>query len=148
VSSLWTPSGEHRPEQEGGASGPGAGDPGGAAERPPADGVPPAAGSEASEVEDELRRVRAELARTPVADVIANHAIGLWQLAVLHLSPEEGAPIRLAEAGLAIDAMAALVESLGDRLGESAGPLRDALAQLRVAFVQITEQASEASGDD
>jgi hypothetical protein len=89
-----------------------------------------------------MARVRAELASTPVADVIANHAIGLWQLAVLHLTPEEGQPIRLAEAGLAIDAMAALVEGLGDRLGEAAEPLRDALAQLRVAFVQISERAA------
>ena len=81
---------------------------------------------------------------TPVADLVANHAIGLWQLAVLHLTPDEDAPIRLDEAGLAIDAMAALVEQLGDRLGESAEPLRDALAQLRIAYVQISEGAGTA----
>jgi hypothetical protein len=92
-------------------------------------------------VREELRRLRAELAGTPVADLVANHAIGLWQLAVLHLTPEEGEVIRLDEAGLAIDAMAALVEGLGDRLGESAEPLRDALAQLRIAFVQVTERS-------
>ena len=85
--------------------------------------------------------MRAELAGTPVADLVANHAIGLWQLAVLHLTPEEGAPLRLDEAGLAIDAMAALVDGLGDRLGENATPLRDALAQLRMAFVQVSERA-------
>jgi hypothetical protein len=96
------------------------------------------------EMEQELRRVRAELAHTPVADLIANHAIGLWQLAVLHLTPEEGQPVRLDEASLAIDAMAALVEELGDRLGEAGEPLRDALAQLRVAFVQISERAEAA----
>ena len=95
-------------------------------------------------VREELRRVRAELAGTPVADLVANHAIGLWQLAVLHLTPDEDAPIRLDEAGLAIDAMAALVEQLGDRLGESAEPLRDALAQLRIAFVQISEGSGTA----
>jgi hypothetical protein len=95
-----------------------------------------------------MREVRAELAATPVADLIANHAIGLWQLAVLHLSPEEGQAIRLDEAGLAIDAMAGIVEGLGDRLGETAEPLRDALAQLRVAFVQISERASEAAEGD
>lgn len=112
------------------------------------EGVSDPAASEASEVEQELRRVRAELSATPVADVVANHAIGLWQLAVLHLSPEEGEAIRLDEAGLAIDAMASLVEGLGDRLGEAAAPLRDALAQLRVAFVQITERAGEAGSTD
>ena len=137
MSSLWTPSGEQQPDGE--EPGSRTGRPGYAAERTPA-AVPGPAESEA-EVEEELRRVRAELAHTPVADLIANHAIGLWQLAVLHLTPEEGQPVRLDEAGLAIDAMAALVEGLGDRLGEAAEPLRDALAQLRVAFVQISERA-------
>lgn len=88
--------------------------------------------------------MREELARTPVADIIANHAVGLWQLAVLHLSPEEGEQPNLAEASLAIDAMAGLVESLGDRLGQHAEALRDALAQLRVAFVQVRDHAGDA----
>jgi hypothetical protein len=98
-------------------------------------------------VREELRRLRGELAGTPVADLVANHAIGLWQLAVLHLTPEEGEVIRLDEAGLAIDAMAALVEGLGDRLGESAEPLHDALAQLRMAFVQVSEHAQHPDDD-
>jgi hypothetical protein len=127
VSGLWTPSGEHRPA-------PGEEDAGQAAD-----------GLDETAVHEELRRVRGELAGTPVADLVANHAIGLWQLAVLHLTPEEGDPVRLDEAGLAIDAMAALVEGLGDRLGESAEPLREALAQLRVAFVQVSGRAGEAS---
>ncbi|MEX2254525.1 MAG: hypothetical protein WEC34_03705 [Acidimicrobiia bacterium] len=97
---------------------------------------------------EELRRVRAELAESAVADLVANHAIGLWQLAVLHLTPDEGQAIDLAEAGLAIDAMAALVEGLGDRLGESAEALRDALAQLRMAYVQLTERAGGVTDGD
>ena len=120
MSGLWTPSGEHRPET-------GSDEP-----------EPSTPAIDDAEVHDELRRVRAELAETPVADLVANHAIGLWQLAVLHLTPEEGDSVRLDEAGLAIDAMAALVESLGDRLGEGAEPLREALAQLRMAFVQVS----------
>jgi len=128
VSSLWTPSGgEPRPRP----------DPGGPAE--PVPGEPGAEERVADEqVAEELRRVRAELATTSVADLVANHAIGLWQLAVLHLTPEEDAPIRLSEAGLAIDAMAALLEGVGDRLGENEAPLRDALSQLRLAFVQVS----------
>jgi hypothetical protein len=132
VSGLWTPSGEHQP-----ADGePAAGD------ALPADALLEDADEE--QVREELRRVRAELAGTPVADLVANHAIGLWQLAVLHLTPEEGAPVRLDEAGLAIDAMAALVEGLGDRLGTSAQPLHEALAQLRMAFVQVSERGGAA----
>lgn len=144
MSSLWTPSGEHRPEQSDAS----------------VDAAAQPSEADREAVEAELRRVRAELANTPVAALIANHAIGLWQLAVLHLTPEEGQPVRLDEASLAIDAMAALVEGLGGRLGEHEQALRDALAQLRVAFVQVSERVSnaeprsgeegggESSGDD
>ena len=147
VSSLWTPSGE-RPVDPGGShpEPPGTGDavPGAG---PPGGGFPPGEPDDAARRE-ELRRVRAELAGTPVADLVANHAIGLWQLAVLHLTPDEGEASHLDEAGLAIDAMAALVEGLGDRLGDSAEPLRDALAQVRMAFVQISERAERVPDDD
>ena len=140
VSSLWTPSGEHEPASPAGEPAvPGGGRPG--------PGGPDGGDVDEAAVREELRRVRAELAGTPVADLVANHAIGLWQLAVLHLTPDEDAPIRLDEAGLAIDAMAALVEQLGDRLGESAEPLRDALAQLRIAYVQISEGSGTAPED-
>ena len=143
MSGLWTPSGEHRPSDEpepsSGQDAPTSAAPSGGAPPSEARGGPDQPDDAA--VREELRRLRGELAGTPVADLVANHAIGLWQLAVLHLTPEEGEVIRLDEAGLAIDAMAALVEGLGDRLGESAEPLRDALAQLRMAFVQVSERA-------
>jgi hypothetical protein len=123
VSTIWTPSGEHEPEPGGDAVG------------------EPGEPDEAA-VMAELRRVRAELAATPVVDLVANHAIGLWQVAVLHLVPEGDDPPRLQEAALAIDAVAALVDTLGDRLGRHTEPLRDALAQLRVAYVQVQERGS------
>ena len=133
MSSLWTPSGGEPVSRPGGAK--------------PQEPVPDQAGPDQvgldqaasdEEVAEELRRVRAELAGTSVADLVANHAIGLWQLAVLHLTPEAGASIRLDEAGLAIDAMAALLDGVGHRLGENEPPLRDALSQLRLAFVQVS----------
>jgi hypothetical protein len=138
VSTLWTPSGEHEPRAPHDAGAPDAGAPEGAETL--------AHGGDDEALREELGRVRAELAGTPVADLVANHAIGLWQLAVLHLTPDDGAP-RLDEAALAIDAMAALVEGLGDRLADNATPLRDALAQLRMAFVQVTERAGAPSAD-
>lgn len=127
MSSIWTPSGEHRPEPE-----------------PSAEDLPPEA--EAVEMTQEqyqeLLRARAELAAIPVADIIANHAIGLQQLAVIHLLPdpdEQGTPRepRLAEAGLAIDALGAIVDTLGDRLAPHHEALREAVAQLRIAFVEL-----------
>jgi hypothetical protein len=88
-------------------------------------------------------RARAELASVPVPDIIANHAVGLWQLALLHLLPDpadEGLePVpRLEEAALAIDALAALVDGLGGRLAPHDEALREALAQLRLAYVQVS----------
>jgi hypothetical protein len=132
VSGLWTPSGEHVPDEVG------------------ADEDDAYLDEELTEEEvaEELRRVRAEISGTPVADIVANHAVGLWQLAVLHLTPESGGEPRLDEAGLAIDAHAALVEGLGDRLGEHSQSLRDGLAQLRLAFVQVQNRpAGDPPGD-
>ena len=70
------------------------------------------------------------------------HAMALFELAALHLEREaatggEEKP-DLAEAALAIDAMAALVEGLGDKLNPYRGQLENALNQLRRAFVELS----------
>jgi len=71
--------------------------------------------------------------------VIANHAFGLFELAALHLSLQ---PPQLEQAQLAIDALGTLVEGLVGRLGAAEPTLKDGLAQLRVAFVQIKNAAT------
>lgn len=128
MSTLWTPSGE-RPV---GRSQP-------APESPPS---PPPSGAGSADAEApltdeqlaaEMAEAQRRLAETPARVMVANHCIGLFQLAVLHLEQE---PPNLAEAQLAIDAMAAVVEGLGTRLGDDHQALRDALAQLRLGFVQ------------
>jgi hypothetical protein len=132
VSGLWTPSGEHLPDPDPVPTAP-----------LDADHDDQAAFDEG--FEDELRRVRSEIAGTPAADIVANHAIGLWQLAVLHLNPEDGEP-HLGEAAVAIDAMGAIVDALGDRLADNAAPLRDAVTQLRLAFVAVQREHGGSSG--
>jgi hypothetical protein len=126
VSGLWTPSGEHVPEPD------------------PASGGDDVVGDEEldPEVAEELRRVRAEIAATPVEDLVARHAVGLWELAVLHLSPDEDRPLRLDQAAMAIDAMGGIVDALGDRLGAHAAALRTAVSELRLAFVEVQRAAS------
>ena len=86
------------------------------------------------ELEAELAEVQRQLLETPASVIIANHAIGLFQLAALHLNQQ---PPNLVDSQLAIDALGSLVEGLGDRLGPDEDALRDALAQIRLAFVQI-----------
>jgi hypothetical protein len=145
VSSLWTPGGAREEPRDLGRdrpAPPGSGAPdGGAPGRP--GGGPGDEGPDEAAARAELARLQAELRATPVADIVANHAIGLWQLAVLHLGLEDRATMNLVEASLAIDAFAALVDGLGARLGRHEGPLRDALTQLRLAYVQQTNAREE-----
>ncbi len=119
MSTIWTPSGERpiRPEPEQGG---------------PSRAAAPEEISE-EELQAHLAEVQRQLLEAPVEVVIANHCIGLFQLAVLHL---DQSPPNLAQAQLAIDALAAIVDGLGSRLRDQEKPLRDALAQLRFAFVQ------------
>jgi len=84
--------------------------------------------------EDPLEELRRQLADAPVEAVVGNHCYGLFELAALHLSHD---PPNLDAARLAVDAMAALVEGLEGRLGEEEATLRDGLAQIRLAFVQV-----------
>ena len=109
MSGLWTPGGE----------------------QPAGDELSP---EEMGATEEELARLQQELANTPASAIIANHCVGFFQLAALHMSQQ---PPNLGEAQLAIDALAAIVEGLGDRLGADQAELAQALAQLRLAFVQI-----------
>lgn len=81
-----------------------------------------------------LDDVKAQLASIPADVVVSNHAMGLYELAAIHLS---AAPPHLADAALAIDALACLVEGLGERIGDHHEVLVDALANIRMAFVQI-----------
>jgi hypothetical protein len=95
-----------------------------------------------AEMEARLEELRVQLANTPVEGIVAQVAYQLFEVAALHLSLQ---PPNLDQAQLAIDAMAALVEGLGDRLGEHAAPLRDGLSQIRMAFVQIKNAAVAAA---
>lgn len=140
MSTIWTPSGERPIRRE----------PEPASEAQPepraarAPGGPPY-GREPSqeEIEAEMAEVQRQLLQTPASVVVANHCIGLFQLAVLHL---EQSPPNAEEAKVAIDAMGAMVEALGPRLGEDEPSLREALTQLRLAFVQRQGAGSPPAG--
>lgn len=131
MSSIWTPGGERPVSPKSSAPEP--------AEASPSPGGATGDRSELSpeqqaQLEAELAAMQEEVATTPASVVIANHAVGLFQLAAIHLNRQ---PPNLAEGRLAIDAMAALVEGMAGRLGDEEQPLRDGLAQLRMAFVQL-----------
>ena len=126
--SLWTPDGEHQIP------------PGSAGPAP--DDEPELSPEEEAQVRamaKELADARARLLETEVATVLSNHALGIYELAAIHLTAERP---DLDEARLAIDGLAALVEGLAGRLGETEPTLRDALHQVRLAFVQRAKQAA------
>jgi hypothetical protein len=135
MSSLWTPGGERPVGRE----------PSGPSEPVSRDPSPSAGELDREPTPEELEALTRELASTPVAVVVANHAMGLFELAALHLSQQ---PPNLSESAMAIDSMAALVEGLAGRLGENEPTLKDALAQLRMAFVQIQAGLATPSDDD
>ena len=101
-------------------------------------------GSSLDDAHEALREAQARLADVPAELVVTNHVMGLYELGAIHLSAE---PPDLRGAALAIDAVACLVEGLGDRLGPDTATLRDALANIRLAFVQVKGAASRPGGD-
>jgi hypothetical protein len=120
---LWTPGGEH--------------------EVPDPDDLSDDDRERLEEMAGQMAEVRQQLLQVPASRVVANHAMGLYELAAIHLSNQ---PPNLGEARVAIDGMGAIVETLEGRLGEDESVLRDALAQLRLAFVQLQAAAGEGQG--
>jgi hypothetical protein len=131
--SLWTPDGEHRVERE--SRDESSAD---SAEfvsgEDPLDALSPEEREQALAMAQEMEEVRQQLASVPAAVVVANHAMGLYELAAIHLSSQ---PPNFTEAQVAIDSMAAIVESLEGRLGENEPTVKDALNQLKMAYVQL-----------
>ncbi len=123
MSTFWTPSGERPiPRDEP------------AAPSPPPPGQPEGIDEEMDEeLQAELRAMQEQMVRTPAAIVVANHCIGLVELAALHLGQN---PPNLADAQIAIDALAGVLDGVGTRMGENGPPLRQALNQMRMAFVE------------
>jgi hypothetical protein len=104
----------------------------------------PSAETVLGEAEQAIEEARRRLADVPVEVVVVNHVMGLYELAAIHLS---ASPPNLTAASLAIDAVGALVDSLGDRLGPDPPTLRDALANIRMAFVSVRSTAGHDAGE-
>ena len=142
--SLWTPDGEHEIDRS-------------SSENPIADTEEdtnledlPGFDELTTEQQEQARAMAAELAaarqrlsQTPAAEVIANHVMGIYELAAIHLSDETP---KLNEAQIAIDAMTGIVEALEGRLGENESVIKDALQQIQMAYVQVA--SIEAQGEE
>jgi len=86
----------------------------------------------------EMAEARAKLLEAEVSTVLANHALGIYELAAIHLGAED---VDIKEAKLAIDGLSALVDGLEGRLGDAEPTLKDALHQIRLAYVKRASEA-------
>jgi hypothetical protein len=141
--SLWTPSGEHPVDRPGRSTSPPPPEP-----RPAAPGGDDAEGLDLEDLSPEERAqleamaqqvedARRQLLAAPAGPVVGQQSLQFYELAALHLSQPEP---RLDDAQIAIDALAAVVETLGARLGPAENPLRQALDQVRLAYVEIASR--------
>jgi hypothetical protein len=88
----------------------------------------------------EISEIRAQLAAAPPELVVANHVMGLYELAAIHLNRDQP---DLVASRLAIDALSGLLDACKGRLGESEKTLVDARHQLQLAYVQVANWVKE-----
>ena len=135
MSSFWTPDGEHtiQPESQNDESIQDSGE---------FDHLSPEDRERAEAMVKEMAAAQERIAQTPVAVVISTHLMGLYELAAIHLSQQ---PPNLKDASLAIDALGAVMDKLINQLGESEETLKDALHQIRMAYVSLEQRENMAS---
>jgi hypothetical protein len=128
--SLWTPGGDH---------------PVGPPEGDPRADLSAEDRAQLDAMQTEMEEVRRQLLAAPASVVIANHAMGIYELAAIHLTAETP---KLSEAVLAIDALVALVDGLEGRLGDAEPTLREALVQLRAAYLEVKGRTPTGGDED
>ncbi|HEY1739917.1 MAG TPA: hypothetical protein VGI86_14470 [Acidimicrobiia bacterium] len=155
MSSIWTPGGEHRLSDDEPGRAPAAASPSSA---PPAHASASASAGDfddgpsgppvSAEELEAIREVQAQIRATPAIDIVANHAVQLFELSLVYMgvaSPPDAQgrmpSADLVQAGVAIDAMATLVDGLGARFSEHEQTLRDALSQIQMLYVQVADSS-------
>ena len=109
------------------------------------DSLSPEERAQAEAAVADMVETRARLAQSPAAEVIANHLMGFYELAAIHLGSQ---PPAFEDAALAIDSLRAVLERVGDRLGEAGAVLNQAQQQIQMAFVQVKDQHASAAAPD
>jgi hypothetical protein len=95
---------------------------------------------------DQLEQLREQLASVSAGDVVAEAALSLIALAYVRLGvpPEQHARFRdLDAARLLVDALGGMLSATEGRLGPPEPSLRDALANLRLAFAEAAAHPND-----
>ena len=93
---------------------------------------------------DQLEQLREQLASVPAGEVVAEAAVPLITMAQIRLGlpPEQHARFRdLESARLLVDALGGMLAATEGRLGAPEPSLREALANLRMAFAEVAANA-------
>lgn len=144
--SLWTPDGEHEVNKGSDSDpNPQVNDDNELTDLPGFDDLTPEQQEQARAMAAELAAARERLSQTPAAEVIANHVMGIYELAAIHLSNDVP---NLSEAKVAIDAMSGIVASLVGRLGENETVIKDALQQIQMAYVQMADNSNQTQSEE
>ena len=109
--------------------------------------------SQSEQEREALEQMREQLASVPAGDLIAEAGLSLVALAYVRLGlpPEEHERYRDLEAArLLIDALGGMLGAVQGRLGAAEPGLRDALAGLRMTYVEVARraQAGDAPGGE
>jgi len=100
---------------------------------------PPSEEELRAQLEEELKKVRVE-------QVVTEAAVSVLNVSVLRagLVPGQEGAVDLAQVRVGIEAVRALLPLVEEAVGaEQAKPIRDALAQLQLAYVKATEAPAE-----
>ena len=126
--SLWTPGGEHPVDRPAGA-----GDP-----PEPAPSSRPRSRPSSRPCRPRWRRCSRSSSPPRPSVVVANHAMGIYELAAIHLTPTQP---KLAEASAGDRRPRRPRRGAEGRLGDDEATLREALAQLRAAYLEVRRTA-------
>ena len=100
---------------------------------------------------DQLEQLREQLASVPAGEVVAEAAVPLITMAQIRmgLPPEQHARFRdLESARVLVDALGGLLAATEGRLGAPEPSLRNALANLRLAFADVSAHLDAHPGDE
>ena len=100
--------------------------------------------------EEELRQLEAELERINIDDVILQTIVSLINLGArkgaVGAPPEAGLTPDYEQLRIAIEAVRALLAVIEPRHGDKVGPVRDAVAQLQMAYARGAGPAGTVGG--
>ena len=105
--------------------------------------------SEQQRERDPLEEMREQLASVSAGDVIAEAGLSLVALAYVRLGvpPEQHEQYRDLEAArVLIDALGGMLAAVEGRVGAAEPGLRDALARLRLTYVEVAAQVQAGQG--